>query len=139
MFNFLNKDKKEPKDIKEILSQFSDLKKNFKKISEELENLKKDNRFSIQKIGVVRFNPFKEVGSDQSFSAAFLDGNDSGIVITSHYTREGNRVYGKPIKAGQSEYLLSEEEKEAIEKAKDEKNSSKLNKKTAGSGDSGAR
>ena len=120
MFNFFKKPKKEPKDINELLSQFNDLKKNFKEISEELENLKRENKFSIQKTSIVRFNPFKEVGSDQSFSAAFLDGNDSGIVITSHYTREGNRVYGKPIKVGLSEYLLSEEEKEAIEKSKNE-------------------
>ncbi len=100
------------------MSQFKDLEKNFGKISEELENLKKENKFSVQRVGVVRFNPFKEIGGDQSFSAALLDGNNDGIVITSLYTREGNRVYGKPIKAGLSEYLLSEEEKKAIEMAK---------------------
>ncbi len=117
MFN-LFKQKKEPENLDEILSQFKDLEKNFGKISEELENLKKENKFSIQRVGVIRFNPFKEIGGDQSFSAALLDGNNDGIVITSLYTREGNRVYGKPIKAGFSEYLLSEEEKKAIEMAK---------------------
>ncbi len=117
MFNPF-KQKKEPENLDEILSQFKDLEKNFGKISEELENLKKENKFSVQRVGVVRFNPFKEIGGDQSFSAALLDGNNDGIVITSLYTREGNRVYGKPIKAGLSEYLLSEEEKKAIEMAK---------------------
>jgi len=106
--------------LKEILAQFKDLKEDFQKISKELEDLKK---FSIQKVGIVRFNPFKEVGGNQSFSIALLDGNDNGIVITSLYTREGNRVYGKPIKRGQSEYLLSEEEKEAIAKAMKMENS----------------
>ena len=68
-------------------------------------------------MGIVRFNPFSGVGSDQSFSVALLDKNDNGIVITSLYNREGNRVYAKPIKTGVSEYLLSTEEKSAIEKA----------------------
>ncbi len=104
--------------MKEILSRFADLEENFEKLSKELETLKKENRFSIQKVGMVRFNPFSEVGSDQSFSVALLDGNDDGIVITSLYAREENRVYGKPIKSGSSEYLLSEEEKKAIEQAK---------------------
>ncbi len=117
MFNPFRQ-KKEPENLDEILSQFKDLEKNFGKISEELENLKKENKFSVQRVGVIRFNPFKEIGGDQSFSAALLDGNNDGIVITSLYTREGNRVYGKPIKAGLSEYLLSEEEKKAIEMAK---------------------
>jgi len=124
MFNFFKK-KKEPENLKEILSQFKDLKGDFEKISKELKNLKEEGRFSVQKVGIVRFNPFKDVGGNQSFSICRLDGNDDGMVVTSLYTREGNRVYGKPIKAGQSEYLLSEEEKEAIEYAKRKK--SKLN------------
>jgi len=118
MFNFFKKNKKEPKNLKEVLSCFEKLENNFKKLSEELENLKNENKFSIQQVGIVRFNPFSEVGGDQSFSIALLDGRGNGVVITSLYTREGNRVYGKPIKAGQSEYLLSAEEKEAIERAK---------------------
>lgn len=118
MFNLFEKKKKEPENLKEILFQFKSLEKKFEKVSEELEKLKKENKFNIQKIGIVRFNPFKEVGGNQSFSIALLDGNDDGITITSLYTREGNRVYGKEIKAGFSEYLLSAEEKEAINKAK---------------------
>jgi len=114
MFNLFKK-KKEPENLSEIISQFKDLERNFERISEELESLKKENKFSIQKVGLVRFNPFKEIGGDQSFSIALLDGNNDGAVITSLYTREGNRIYGKPIKAGLSEYLLSEEEKRAIE------------------------
>ena len=104
--------------MKEILSQFKDLEKNFEKFSEELEKIKKENTSNIQKVGIVRFNPFKEVGGDQSFSIALLDGDNSGVVITSLYAREEKRGYAKPIKEGNSEYPLSEEEKEAIDKAK---------------------
>ena len=135
MLNFFKK-KKEPENLKEILSQFQELKGNFEKISKELGNLKKENKFNIQKLGIVRFNPFKEIGGNQSFAITLLDGEDDGIVITSLYTKEGNRIFGKPIKGGISEYLLSAEEKEAIEKAKinyGNKNK-KLNNSTTGGG-----
>jgi hypothetical protein len=116
MFNFFKK-KKEPENFQEFLSQFKKLKEDFEKFSEELEKLKKESKFSIQKIGIVRFNPFFEIGGNQSFSVALLDGNNNGFVITSLYTREGNRIYAKPIVDEKSQYLLSKEEKEAIEKA----------------------
>jgi len=121
MFNFFRKTKKEPQNLKEVLARFGDLEKSFDKISQELENLKKEGKFAVQKVGIVRFNPFSGVGGDQSFSIALLDGNDNGMVITSLYTREGNRIYGKPVKNSGSEYLLSGEEKQAIEKAKSSK------------------
>jgi len=116
MFNFFKK-KKEPENFQEILSQFKGLEENLEKLSAELERLKKESKFSIQKTGVVRFNPFSEIGGNQSFSIALLDGNNNGLVITSLYTRGGNRIYAKPIIEGKSQYLLSREEKEAIEKA----------------------
>ena len=117
MFKFFKKRKKEPKNFKEVLSYLKNLKDNFEKLSQDLENLKKENKFSLQKVGIVRFNPFSEVGGDQSFSIALLDGNNDGLVISSLYSREGNRVYGKPIKNGSSQYSLSKEEEEAIKKA----------------------
>ncbi len=114
-------EKKEPKNLKEVLSQFKDLKEGVGKISKELKSLKKQSKFSLQKVGTVRFNPFKEIGGNQSFSIALLDGNNDGVVITSFYSREGNRVFGKPIKNGKSQYLLSEEEKRAVDQAKETK------------------
>lgn len=117
MFNFFKKNKKEPENFKEILIHFQDLKKDFEKISKEIKDLKRESKLSIQKVAMIRFNPFSEVGGDQSFSVALLDANNDGVVITSLYIREGNRVYGKPIKNGQSEYQLSKEENKAIEEA----------------------
>ena len=67
------------------------------------------------KLGIVRFNPFKDVGGDQSFSIALLNGKNDGLTISSLFTREGARVYTKTITGGQSEkHPLTEEEKEAI-------------------------
>ena len=116
---FSKKTKNEPKNLKEVLVCLEGLEKNLEKLSRDLENLKMENQLSVKKVGMVRFNPFSEIGGDQSFSVALLDENDNGVIITSLYTREGNRVYGKPIKAGTSVYSLSVEEKKAIAKAKE--------------------
>lgn len=79
---------------------------------------------SLFKLGVIRFNPFKDIGGDQSFSVAFLDGKNSGVVLSSLHTREGTRVYAKPIAEGQAEkYPLTEEEKRAVKIASPTKNS----------------
>jgi hypothetical protein len=73
---------------------------------------------SIHKVGIIRFNPFKDIGGDQSFALALLDGKDSGIVVSSLHTREGTRIYSKPVVKGESEkYTLTEEEKQAIKMA----------------------
>lgn len=117
MFNFFKKQEQEPKNFEEILTSFQDLKKDFKKLSRKVAICQEKYIDSVQKVGMVRFNPFSEVGGDQSFSVALLDGSNNGIVITSLYIREGNRVYGKPVNNGQSKYQLSDEENKAVEKA----------------------
>lgn len=117
MFKLFKKTKKEPKNIAEILEYLERLDRKIEALSEKLEEFKKKSKIHFQKIGMVRFNPFKEVGGDQSFSIALLDAGNNGFVITSLYGKEENRVYAKPIKNGTSEYILSEEEKKAIEKA----------------------
>lgn len=68
----------------------------------------------LQNLGVVRFNPFKDVGGDQSFAIALLDSSGNGLTISSLYSREGTRIYAKPIKDSTSPYQLSGEEKEAV-------------------------
>jgi len=118
MINFFKKkEKKEPTDLKEVISYIKELEENIENISTGLQNLKQMAINSMQKIGVVRYNPFGNVGGDQSFSIAVLDANNSGFIISSLYLREGTKVYAKPIKNGKTEYALSEEELEAIEKA----------------------
>lgn len=68
----------------------------------------------LQQVGVVRFNPYQDTGGDQSFSIALLDAYQDGVVISGLYSRQGVRLYAKPISAGQSAYPLSDEEKQAI-------------------------
>lgn len=92
-------------------------KKNLLEIGKLLEELVEHNRFNIQKTGTVRFNPFDNTGGDMSFSIALLDGYDNGIVISSLHGRERTRMYAKPIERGNSKYLLTDEEREAIRQA----------------------
>lgn len=66
------------------------------------------------RVGVVRFNPFSNTGSNQSFAVAWLDAQENGVVISSLYTRDGVRLYAKPLTQGASTYTLSDEEVEAI-------------------------
>jgi len=111
------------KDLKSLLDE---LLKNFEKetvkvedLTKEIQKLQKDNIYNIQKIGLVRFNPFEETGGNQSFSLALLDGEESGLVLTSLHSREITRIYSKPVKKGKAEnFELSAEEKQAVKAAK---------------------
>ncbi len=108
-------------DLEEVINFLSnDLKKlDFSREETEkyLETVERRLRKSIQGVGTVRFNPFEDAGSNQSFSIAFLDEHGDGVVISSLYSREKFTVYAKPIKNRNSEYPLSKEEKDAIEGA----------------------
>lgn len=72
----------------------------------------------VQKVGIVRFNAFDNVGSDLSYSIALLDNNDSGIVLSGIYARDSSSTYAKPVSSGKSKYSLSAEEIQAIDIAR---------------------
>lgn len=109
------------KDFKEILLSHKErndnLAEQLKEAFLKIENLEKISEKTIQKIGVVRFDPFNEMGGKQSFAVAMLDDRNNGFIISSLFVKEGNRVFAKAIKAGKSDYILSNEELEAINRA----------------------
>jgi hypothetical protein len=72
----------------------------------------------VQKVGIVRFNAFDNVGSDLSYSIALLDNNDTGIVLSGIYARDSSSTYAKPVLSGKSKYSLSAEEMQAIDIAR---------------------
>jgi len=72
---------------------------------------------SIQKVAVVRFNPFADTGGDQSFAIALLDARGDGIVLSSLHSRSDTRIFAKPVRGGRSGHPLSDEEQEAIRQA----------------------
>lgn len=109
------------KDLRDIfLNQIGKIKEQDKlisKIVDRVESLENISERTIQKVGVIRFNPFNNVGGNQSFVIALLDKKNNGFVISSFFIEEGNRVYAKVVRNGLSEHVLSDEEKKAIERA----------------------
>lgn len=83
-----------------------------------LRKLEADGLLHLQRIGIVRYNPFSDTGGSQSFSMGLLDGDKNGIVITSLYGRSGNRWFVKEVEKGKGKGVeLSKEEESAIRKA----------------------
>jgi hypothetical protein len=114
------------KNIEHIESMDDDIQELFKASNEIYELSSK----SIHKVGMIRFNPFKDLGGNQSFALALLDGKNSGIVISSLHTREGTRIYSKSIQNSEcKEHNLTEEEKSAIKKATENSTEKKPKKK----------
>ncbi|OGI62924.1 hypothetical protein A2818_00635 [Candidatus Nomurabacteria bacterium RIFCSPHIGHO2_01_FULL_40_12] len=73
---------------------------------------------SIRGLETVRFNPFPDQGSNQSFAIGMLNEEGNGVVFSSLYSRERMSVFAKPIVNNKSEYELTAEEKKVLEKAK---------------------
>jgi hypothetical protein len=127
-------DEKEAKNLEDILVFQSKTIKALDKDIQELFNISnKINALSsrgLHKTGLVRFNPFKDVGGDQSFSLALLNGKNNGLVLTSLYTRESTRIYVKSIIDAKSKKRpLTEEEERAIKIALKKESNFKKKKK----------
>ena len=73
-----------------------------------------DLRGAVQRVALVRFNPFELTGGNQSFALALMDAAGNGLVISSLHARAGTRIYGKALVAGRAETALSAEETEAV-------------------------
>ncbi|MEX0877367.1 MAG: DUF4446 family protein [Candidatus Spechtbacterales bacterium] len=99
------------------MERYEVVEKDFKRIFEEDAKNKDLMRSMVQKVGVVRFNPFADMGGEQSFCIALMDGEDDGVLLTYLHSKDGGKSYIKKMKKGESEYALSEEEKKALKEA----------------------
>ena len=84
------------------------------------ENIKKlfnRQESAFQKMGLIKYDAFKEMGGKMSFALALLDENDNGFLINSLHSSDGCYSYTKRIKGGESELALSKEEQVAVERA----------------------
>jgi hypothetical protein len=109
------------KTLEKILDKGDENTKNIKELAKRLDEIDENDKRHIQKVGLIRFNPFSELGGDHSFCLAFLDDRNTGVVITGLHTRDRTRVYMKDIKNGKSNIELSVEEKKAVESAQKSK------------------
>lgn len=101
------------KNVNKALGRVNDIELQTRKLEKVAEN-------SIQHLGIVRFNAFEDTGSDLSFAIALLDAHMNGVIISSIFSRHESRIYTKPVSRGVSEYNLSSEEQEALNKAQNQ-------------------
>ena len=112
---------KKAKDLEETIAI---LEQEIARLSKAGENMEKNIslinaklRKSIRGLETIRFNPFADQGSNQSFAIGMLNEEGNGVVISSLYSRERMSIFAKPVRNGKSEYELSAEEKEALRQA----------------------
>lgn len=103
-----------------IVKQMEDiieLKAEDRSNKDSIRTINKNIRASYQKFGMVKYNAFKGMGGNLSFAFALLDYTNTGFVLNSVHSREGCYLYLKQVDRGQTEVLLGNEEKEALEQA----------------------
>jgi biopolymer transport protein ExbB/TolQ len=112
---------KKAKDLEETI-EF--LQKNLERLNESKENIEKSItvineklKKSVRGLETLRFNPFPDQGSNQSFAISMLNEEGDGVVLSSLYSRERMSVFAKPIKNHKSEYELTTEEKEVLSRS----------------------
>lgn len=107
--------------FEDVLTKIDVQGKDIDSLKNYCDNLQKEGNLHIQKVGLLRFNPFKDTGGDQSFILSLIDANDTGVVISALYSRSGTRWYAKKVTNGKgAEHELSDEEKKALKIAKKE-------------------
>lgn len=115
--------------LDDVLAFENESKKALDALYAKCATLESNGLLYIQKVGLLRFNPFKDTGGDQSFILALVDAKDTGVIISSLHTRTGTRWYAKHVINGKgAEYALSKEEEEALKTARSHKNLSHVKK-----------
>jgi hypothetical protein len=104
------------------LNSIEDAKENSEKALKECEKLEIKMKDCIQKVAIMRYKAFENVGSDLSFSIAMLDDKNDGVILTGIYGRQESTTYAKPIDKGISRYDLSEEELCVLNEASNKEN-----------------
>ncbi len=106
------------KKFEEILTEIENFGLGLSSLEKKVVQLKSEGLSHIQRIELLRFNPYDDTGGDQSFVVALLDDKGSGIVITSLHARSGTRIFAKDVVSGKAgKYKFSVEEEKVIKKA----------------------
>ena len=112
---------KKAKDLEDTIIALEEditlLKKSKENTEKELSIVNSKLKKSIRGLETIRFNPFPDQGSNQSFAIGMLNEDGDGVVLSSLYSRERMSIFAKPVKKGVSEFELTIEEKEALKKA----------------------
>ncbi len=103
--------------ILEKVESIEEAQKLSEKALEECTRIEDKMKLCVQKVAIVRYKAFENVGSDLSFSIALLDHNNDGIILTGIYGRQESTTYAKPVDKGISRYELSQEELSVLNEA----------------------
>lgn len=104
-------------DLEKYMHRVSTTEEEIRKLSLYYKELDKKTEKCIQKVGIVRYNAYKDTGSDLSFAVCLLDDKNNGLVFNGIYSRDMSNIYAKPIEDGKSKYKVTPEEQEAISRA----------------------
>lgn len=104
--------------LEKFYESSKNIEEKYTKLLDMVTDLDQTAKSKIQKVGLIRYNPFDEMGGNLCFALALLDGNDNGVVLNGIHSRTGSFTYAKPIEMGVSTYMLSDEEEKAVELAK---------------------
>ncbi len=104
-------------DLKNYMNRVERVEKQNSELVRACDILDDNLKICIQKTGMVRYNAFRDTGSELSFALALLDRNNNGVVLNGIYSREMSNIYAKPVKNGIATFKISEEEERAIQKA----------------------
>jgi non-ribosomal peptide synthetase component F len=104
--------------LQRILDRHDIEMRTLRELEERVTALGEQAQGHLQNVGIVRYNAFEDTGGDQSFAIALLDNVGAGAVFNGLYHRTVCRVYAKPVRDWKSTYSLSDEEEEAIRKAR---------------------
>lgn len=105
---------------KDIVGLYEDnkfLKINVDKNKKDIRTLYKNMENAFQKIGLIKYDAFQQMGGKLSFSLALLDENNNGFILNSVHSTEGCYTYTKEIKSGECAISLGEEEQQALDMA----------------------
>ncbi|MCJ7856141.1 DUF4446 family protein [Lachnospiraceae bacterium NSJ-143] len=103
--------------FKKFYETSEQINEKYDKISEAVMDLSKNMDKCVQKVGIIRYNPFDEAGGNLCFAIALLDSKNNGIILNGIHSRSGCYTYAKPVELGVSEYILSQEEIQALNMA----------------------
>ncbi len=103
--------------LQQYVKNVEDIKAENSEIERYCEKLENDSKYNLKKIGLIRYNAYKDTGSELSFALAILNEKNTGIVLNGIYGRDISNIYAKPITEGKCTYALSKEEEQALKQA----------------------
>lgn len=101
----------------ENIEQMAQAMETVSALDDKTRKMERTLKHSMQWMGIIRFNPFRDTGGAQSFALAIVDGHGDGVVLSSLHSRDNTRVYAKALSKWESQHTLTDEEKQAIARA----------------------